>query len=215
MTNKIIEAGTDVVYASIDGATKETYEKLRVGSNFNKVIENIKYLFEEKKNRKSKIPKIKFSYTINKYNVNEIEQFVGLVSSLTNGDETEIEFKRLNVHSEEIQYLQTTVPQETIDNANEIAKKLDIKITWINIPKISLPTQNCARWPMPFVSIKGDVFPCCFPSDPTKTFGNLLQCNFKSIWDSKEYTKLRKNLKKGEIPEFCQKCPIYFKNNEK
>jgi len=215
IANKIIDAETNVVYASIDGATKKTYERLRIGSNFEKVIENVKYFIQAKKDKKSKTPIIKFSYTINKHNVGEIEKFVDLVASLTNGEKTEIEFKRLNVHSEEIQHLQTTVSQETINNANKIAEQLNIKLSWINIPKISLPLQNCARWPMPFISIKGDVFPCCFPSDPSNTFGNLLNQNFKTIWNNKKYKELRKGLREGKTPEFCRKCPIYFQNNEK
>src|SRR5262249_38730425 len=40
----IIEAGLDSLNLSIDGAVKETYEKIRLGGNFEKLIANMRYL---------------------------------------------------------------------------------------------------------------------------------------------------------------------------
>ena len=40
----LVEIGIDGIYVSMDGATKKTYEKIKVGCNFDKAVENIKYL---------------------------------------------------------------------------------------------------------------------------------------------------------------------------
>ncbi|KKL09877.1 hypothetical protein LCGC14_2561510, partial [marine sediment metagenome] len=40
----LIKWGVDRIYWSLDGVTKETYEKIRVGANFDKVVENVKKL---------------------------------------------------------------------------------------------------------------------------------------------------------------------------
>lgn len=48
--NKIIKAENTELTFSIDGATKEVYEEIRQGSNFERVISNIRYIFNLKKN---------------------------------------------------------------------------------------------------------------------------------------------------------------------
>lgn len=45
---KLIDAGLDRVYLSMDGLTKETYEKVRVGGNFESVLGNIERFLELK-----------------------------------------------------------------------------------------------------------------------------------------------------------------------
>ena len=42
ISKKIIDSGVDVVFFSVDGASKETFEKIRVGANFERVKENIR-----------------------------------------------------------------------------------------------------------------------------------------------------------------------------
>jgi MoaA/NifB/PqqE/SkfB family radical SAM enzyme len=45
---KILDAGLDRIYLSMDGLTKETYEKVRVGGTFERVLENIERFLELK-----------------------------------------------------------------------------------------------------------------------------------------------------------------------
>ena len=53
MANDLIDAGLDKIICSVDGHTKEVYDKIRVGGEFTKVIENIKMLQRIKKERGS------------------------------------------------------------------------------------------------------------------------------------------------------------------
>jgi len=46
---RIVELGVDQIYVSLDGATKGTYEQLRVGANFDKVIANVGRLVAAKR----------------------------------------------------------------------------------------------------------------------------------------------------------------------
>ena len=70
----LLEAQPDVITISFDGATKETYEKIRRGGNFEKVKENIIKLVNERNRRKSKT-KITITYTVVEDNFNEIDLF--------------------------------------------------------------------------------------------------------------------------------------------
>jgi len=47
----LIESGLDVLNISIDGTTKEVYEKYRVGANYEKVMENVERFLEIKGDR--------------------------------------------------------------------------------------------------------------------------------------------------------------------
>jgi radical SAM protein with 4Fe4S-binding SPASM domain len=45
----IFESGLDYIIFAIDGATRETYEKIRVGAKYDKVVENVRRFLEAKK----------------------------------------------------------------------------------------------------------------------------------------------------------------------
>ena len=45
---KMIASGLDEIILSVDGASQETYEKYRIGGDFNKVVENISMPREKK-----------------------------------------------------------------------------------------------------------------------------------------------------------------------
>ena len=51
-TSLLLNSGIDYLILAIDGASPETYEKIRIGGNFGKVTENIRYLLEERKRLK-------------------------------------------------------------------------------------------------------------------------------------------------------------------
>lgn len=50
--HSLINSGLDVLNISIDGTTKDVYEKYRVGANFEKVMENVERFLEIKGNKK-------------------------------------------------------------------------------------------------------------------------------------------------------------------
>jgi MoaA/NifB/PqqE/SkfB family radical SAM enzyme len=79
---KLIDAGVDFIVLSLDGATKETYEKIRVGAKFNKVTENFKKLNELRNKKKLLKPKLGINMVVLKENYMEIEEMVKLANEL-------------------------------------------------------------------------------------------------------------------------------------
>ncbi|MCL2591939.1 MAG: radical SAM protein [Defluviitaleaceae bacterium] len=59
IAENLIDAGIDRIILSFEGCTSEVYEKYRVGSDFNRVYENIKLLSSLKKQKKSNTPYIR------------------------------------------------------------------------------------------------------------------------------------------------------------
>lgn len=74
-TEKIIDSGLDAIYLCLDGVTKETYENVRRGANFETVTENIKHFLEEKKRRNLGRPYVNFQIVDMKATHKEINAF--------------------------------------------------------------------------------------------------------------------------------------------
>jgi MoaA/NifB/PqqE/SkfB family radical SAM enzyme len=73
---ELIEAGLDRIIFSFDGATKETYEKIRRGSNFEKVVKNIKNLINLRNKKGLKKPLVRVQMVKIPENKNEVEDFI-------------------------------------------------------------------------------------------------------------------------------------------
>lgn len=80
--NRLIESEPDWIYFSFDGASKETYERIRKGANFESVKNNIvNFCLFRKKLGKSK-PKIIVGLTLQKENSREIKDFYRIWKNL-------------------------------------------------------------------------------------------------------------------------------------
>ena len=71
-----------ILSCSIDGASQESYEKYRVGGNFNVVIENIKRINYFKKKHHSPYPKLKWQFIAFGHNEHEIDSAKKLANEL-------------------------------------------------------------------------------------------------------------------------------------
>lgn len=73
---KVLEHPPDLIRFSVDGAKKETFESIRVGANFEKVVLNVIKLFNERNRKKKKLPVIEVFFTILDKNKNEAKDFL-------------------------------------------------------------------------------------------------------------------------------------------
>lgn len=73
---KLIHAKLDCIGISIDGATKATHEKIREGSKFDKVVNNVEQLLKLKKQLHSPIPLVRIMMVEMEENKNEVEAVI-------------------------------------------------------------------------------------------------------------------------------------------
>lgn len=71
---------------SIDGATKETYEKVRLGGNWDLLIDNIKFI-----KTIDSLKRIRFSFVVQKNNYKEMYLFYRMIKDITKGTSKKIE----------------------------------------------------------------------------------------------------------------------------
>ncbi|MBU0672800.1 MAG: radical SAM protein [Candidatus Margulisbacteria bacterium] len=214
---KLVDLEVDKIIPSIDGATAETYNKIRVGSDFDKITKNVKALIDHKKRKKAHFPELDFHFIINKLNVHEISQYVDYVHDLTGGA-AQIYFTRLLHNFPEVQDLYCDqIPQELVDEANSKAAKYGMRIKWnINLRTEKPSTSLCTAWVMPFIFVTGEVICCCATNEGNArdlqkkySFGNVFEKPFKEIWSLSRYRNFRKALYRHQVPIQCRNCCNY------
>jgi MoaA/NifB/PqqE/SkfB family radical SAM enzyme len=79
---RLLDLNLDLIAVSIAGATRETHESIRVGSDFPLVLENVRLFLSLRAARRPKRPKVEFSYLLTKTNMEELPKAVELAASL-------------------------------------------------------------------------------------------------------------------------------------
>jgi len=214
--SELVSLGVDEIIVSFDGATKKTYESIRVGANFEKVILNIKELSKIKKEHNKKVPRLIVQFVEQENNVHEIPLLLKLCSKL-GVDEVTIA-PLVDLKKPPAKEIIKKKKQET--KVQKLAKRLRIKLHNVQSAQ---PLNKC-NWPFlgVFITSEGYVLPCCqvtqrgFSRDflNRNSFGNILKRDFKEIWFSKKYREFREQIKKGKAPLLCKNCHYYIENKK-
>ena len=218
-TEIIEEQLIDKIYCSIEAATKETYQKIRPGSNWDIVIRNIKRFDEIKKQFDTpKYPMLCFHYLVMKPNVHEILPFLDLIHDMDINVEF-VQISRLLHPFKEIRHLYTEVPDGLRERVMERANELGIEVRW-NVDTTpedkKLPVNRCVAWTQPFIFSDGTVIPCCACNEQNDreyqiktSLGNIFENTLEEIWYGEKFTRFRKMLYHNKIPAACKRCPIF------
>jgi radical SAM protein with 4Fe4S-binding SPASM domain len=208
---EMIRLGVNRVVVSMDGATKETYEKIKAGASFDEVIRELKLFHELKKKIKSPLPQVSFRFIVTKLNAGEIPAFIELIASL--GISHNIQFAGL-LDFKEIKDLSFHDTRELMEEAEKKAKELKIDLSWSHLCQLP-PITKCTAWTQPYIMMGGYVLPCCQvlmsnqrPFLREHSLGNIFEKPFKEIWNSEEYRDFRKMVprRKGKLPLLCRGC---------
>lgn len=196
-----VERGVDRIYWSFDGVTKETYEEIRVGANFDDVKSNVQKLLYYKKLYNSPLPEICFRFCFFKNNLHEVRQIPEFLASLVDsvkdyGDEPAINIVAL-LEFEETKDWAVEIPQSVVELVDADSKRLGFTNYWshlTHIEKDKPPLDYCTFWSEPYVMITGHVVPDCAvmmsnsrPKLEELAFGNIYENSLKEIWYSEKY----------------------------
>ena len=222
VARELIDMSYDRLIMSIDGATKEIYEKIRVGSSFGRVTGNLRNLIRLKREMGAHYPEITFHYIISKDNIREIPQFINLVHSLTAGEDVGVLFTGLLHGFEEIEDLVVEVPEEMMQAVKGKGREYGIKVAWNKNIQVKEPISRCTEWTMPFIFVDGTVVPCCATNEGNvrefqkrTSLGNIFEQDFRDIWYGEKYKRFRQMLHEGKVPAACSRCPIYDVGGER
>ena len=212
---RIVDLGVDQIFLSLDGATKHTYEQIRVGANFEKVVGNARRLVEIKKQLGKRRPEVKVNTVVSASNYREIPEIIDLSHDLGIGM---VQFVNVMVFENtaglDTSAIQAEV-QEKFHEALTRARRCGILVKIELFDKRAVETCDFP-WKRNFVSYDGYVHPCCYTTQTgdraaqnQRSFGNLINSSFKEIWKSKTYSPFRNKMTAGILPHACEHCPKY------
>lgn len=214
ISKELIKSGINTILFSIDGASKDTFERIRKGAKFEEVTQNIKKFVELKKKMGSETPKIVVMTTLSTDNILEVPGIVELVYSL---GVKKMVVKQMIPFVEELEKKFVTQGEhESIRRAMEIARKLGVSFNvgvfakkMAHEPSAS-KILNCTwPWSATYITVDGWVTPCCNIYDPKiLNFGNIFETDFSVIWGSKKLEKFRCSVKKGDSKVCYAACVI-------
>jgi MoaA/NifB/PqqE/SkfB family radical SAM enzyme len=213
IARQIIELGVDQIFLSLDGATKETYEILRRGATFERVIANVRRLIALKQEMGKQLPEVKINTVVCDVNYTELPALVDLAHDIGIGMVqfvnviTFADTDRLHISPEAVQAKFT----ETLARARSLGVLVKIELFE------KQPVQQCDfPWTRNFVTQDGYVHPCCYTTQNgdraaqnQRSLGNLIDQSFDTVWKGEAYTTLRQKMAQGILPYQCAHCPKY------
>jgi len=208
------------LHVSIDGATKETYESIRIGAKFEQVIENIRRFnrLREKLYAMNKC-KLHFSVVLMKRNIKELPKLIELAKKLAvdsvDCSHVTIFYERIKneslVYHKQLANYYLMVAQE---KANELNIHLNIPPLFDTVGDIQdRRSKNNSKsgfktcpflWKRAYVDWNGDILPCCVPGHPV--MGNVKEKPFREIWNNELYQEMRKRLYTDNPFDCCKNC---------
>jgi len=219
---ELIEIGPDFQFVSTYGASKKSFEKVCVGSDYEKILKNIKTFVRLKKEMGKRFPILNFHYIITNKSKDEIFDFLDFVHSLHTEIGEILVTPMLHGFKEAEKYV-AEIDENYVRTIKERAQKYGIPIT-VNMSakqkaenlESKPPLRNCKEYIMPFIFVTGHVTPCCAQNEANArgwqkelSLGNALEKPFKEIWYSPKYIAMRKAIRGNKCPKECAICPAY------
>ena len=200
---QLISAGIDFIGFSLSGATAATHNSIRVGSDFDELLETIKYLTGLRKESGPVRPRLHLVYLMLKENIRELPALIPLARNMGIGEIVllnQIAFTNVWQEAQRVH----EVPESQQYQA--ILKETAIQAVQMGIglrrPSLfSTELAVCDENPLAnlYVSVDGEVSPCVYLDPPLKNspplhrlgFGNIFRQSFSDIWTGEQYRAFR------------------------
>lgn len=232
--NALLDAGVDWLHVSVDGATAETFERIRDGARFDKVIRNLRRLVELRRRRGVGIPTIQLNAVLMRSNLHELPDLVRLAADIgvdrlwlqalshdfsdtadSPDAEAYVDIRRF-AESEAVWADEAGSPAEAeaLAEAARLARELDLDFRFPDDgspPEPESPELPCDwPWDGAYVTHQGKVQPCCMVmGEDRAVLGDLTHDSFDTIWKGPEYESFRAQLLSDQPPAICRGCSWY------
>ena len=203
--HSIVRSKLDHLIVSLDGANQESYQKYRIGGNFDVVISNMKKLINLKREYRSKYPYLTWQYLVMRQNEHEIDKAKQMAAGIGVDDldlrpmRCDMGMEPLLNDKEKIESIKEWLPREKKHSRyNYEAKKKSNHLS-----KCLFLTTTMV------INANGSVSPCCGVYDEKWDFGNVLEDGVFHVWNNKKYQQARKAvLEKDESDKdlICSHC---------
>src|SRR5438067_12896307 len=226
-----VTSGLERLHVSIDGATPETYARIRLRSRLDRVLRNLELLLEAKRRLGSARPHLQMVMVIMRQNLHELPDLVRLahrwsmesifVQHLSHdfGESSlPARYRPIREFVQE-QTLLTEDPERIeryFGEARAVAEELGVELRLPRTrPRLHPPgtpgPQRCSwPWTGAYISYEGYAMPCCMVSTPDRlNFGNMAERGGAPGWNGDAYQTFRDRPASDEPPDICRSCSSY------
>jgi len=180
--DEVLTSGLKRFIISLDGFTKETFEKIRVGGSRDKIYSSVEKLLKRKGELNLEFPVIQCQYSIMKENAHEVEDFKEY------WEERGAEVKTRSMLS-------------WTNSGDVVAENLDYETSF----RVACP------WAMNTMAIhqNGNIVTCAVDYEGHCIVGNVKNLTLVELW-KQHYEKVRKfhfENRWKDIPDICKRCP--------
>jgi radical SAM protein with 4Fe4S-binding SPASM domain len=226
---RCVRSGLAQIHVSIDGATPETYNSIRVRSSLSRVLENLAALNEARHQAGMDGPGVRIVTVVMRQNLDELAGIVRLASNY-------------GVPSVHVQHLchdfgESSLPshywpmrqfidQQTLlheapvrierafESAREAAEQAGVELRLPRTRPRPVEPDGRARcdwpWTGAYISYDGQAMPCCMVATPDRvSFGNVFNDELMPVWNGRRAEEFRARLSSSDPPEICQSCSVY------
>jgi pyrroloquinoline quinone biosynthesis protein E len=210
---KLIDADTNEVQISIDGADAETFEAIRRGGVFKQVAANCKLINDYQKAKG--VCRTKMWTVVQRGNVHQLEALVDLAAELGfashvmafNVNDWGLEGwkeRKERLSARDLIGLERMLALVDRGTAQGVAVQY-----WDTIDTYGTETpEKLCPWPFERAYFSSDkrIVPCCFIANPdTYEFDGSAE-GLSRVWNGEAYAEFRQAHLDGRIPQICKAC---------
>lgn len=218
------------IILSIDGATKETFEKVRINSNFDLILEKLGMIRKLRQiNQSHFLSHFSIHFVGLRMNIHELCDVVRLAArfeipivSVLDYSYNQTEFDEQSLRYEPVRT--NKIFREAEKVARELGVHLCLPDDYDESPPAALKSgfldkmracknllpepnrfpQRCnSPWQEPYIHTDGVVSPCC---NSNRHLGDLSKHPFKKIWNGWRYRLFRWRIETSLPPRECREC---------
>ena len=228
---RCVTSGLAELHASIDGATAETYERIRVRAYFDRIVANLRGLLDVRWWLGSETPKVRMVAVLMRQNLHEMPDLVRLAHRL--GIDALWVQHLCHDFSEEglpehYRPMRDFVSEQTLldedparveryfGEARALAEALGVHLRLPQVQPVQhapgTPGRERCDWPWrgAYVSYQGLAMPCCMVATPDRIhFGSMAEETAEAVWNNDAYHAFREQLSSETPPDVCRSCSVY------
>ncbi|MEI8348643.1 MAG: radical SAM protein [Candidatus Omnitrophota bacterium] len=189
---RIITSGLSMVNISLDAISPSSYQAIRKGGDFNRIVENIKRLLVLKRKYRSRTPEVRLDFCLMDENLHERGKFLEFARSLG------------------------ILPEE-VNTIRGVSSKWGYH-SCLGTERIHVADGCYSFWEIVQISWDGYWVLCCWePRPEIINFGNILEVPFRLLWNSQYVQDVRRKLYNKQFMSLpCDECCYYkFKEDVK
>jgi radical SAM protein with 4Fe4S-binding SPASM domain len=182
MANRILDTGVTRICFSLDAITKETYDKIRIGLDYDRVHANIYRFLDLRAKRGAALPLVRISFLLQEDNAHELDAFR--------------------------EYWTDKVDYVSVQRYIPISPFNDERSHAISEAPIQGEQKCSYPWESLFIHGDGTVVPCAAHRARHISVGNIHKNTIHEIWHSQAINELREALRSGNLKDtkLCESC---------